>query len=801
MPAAFATVPPMQGSVLLWVLSLLLAGAAGVYARRFGATTGDRAMLFIAGFTTSISAASVGVSVFGVYRPAPFIAAQALLCAGLWFVGRLRRDRGTPEFQAATERWSWVGVALLAAIVGTAALTAWGQVRVPVFNWDERMYNCSRPAYWLHYGSVFAYESHNDRQSTFFFGGELWFGWPLMFTRAEVFGRLGIWLAHPLGMAAVFRLARASGAARNWALGAALAYGSTPTVLHTAGLSQKQDLWTALFVVASAYWVVRAATGGAARAWCLGMAAYAAVFAVSVKLTAAAVAPGLAAAVLWAGDWGVRAVWRRGALAGAGVAAALVLSGVVWIMAANVRDYGSPLGNPALSKVGRPDFSLRQAYTHIVRTPMILFELPVVPWERARTWMTDAGNRLIERLGADKPLPLEELKVWPAQYHFNAPPLAEKYSLGGTLWLPCLAVGLVGVARELVRSFPAVRWSARSWVIVLMAPLFLGMVFLVRWMGGAAERYWICVYALSLVVTMLLLASWGTRRRWVGAAAMVLLALTAGAAALGTWRNQSHYAAWTGNTAQLDEPFTEMVAGLTPGSRVLLIGSQNVRDYPLFLPRQGYPNAVFSWGKTPADPARLDRLIEEHAITDVVFENDRGVSLQWDGSVKTRGLAERMSQRDDFVRMPVSVPDQRWYRRSGLEAARATDLPAFSGWAVSDGLGPLEGPYPPALPVAVRWGIGESTRLQFQSPDDRARSLVLECRRNNQVDQTLRVEVNGERAMETRFDIAGGFERLVVPLRVKPGANEVVLRYGGYETVGQRKLAVLFRKIQIVPAE
>jgi hypothetical protein len=396
---------------------------------------------------------------------------------------------------------------------------------------------------------------------------------------------------------------------------------------------------------------------------------------------------------------------------------------------------------------------------------------------------------------------LEELATWPGHYTFEVGAYAERFSLGGVLWLPFALIGAVGLAREGWRSFPVLRLSGRSWVLITMLPLFLGLVFLVRWMGGAAERYWICAYALSLPITGSIAGGWCGRRRGLAIVALALLAYAAWPALVVHARAIPHWHEWTRATSRLDEPFEEIVSGMEPGARILLVASQNGRDYPLFLPRRGYPNALYSWGKSAPDPERLDRLIAEYAITDVVFENDHGVSLQWDGSVQTGSLVKRMAARRDFVSVPIVTPGERWFHLGGLPAAAPTAAPAFAGWDKAEGLDRQEGPYPESgLPV-VRWGLGEQTRLAFSAAGAARGTLALECRRNNDPAQTLSVILNGECLLEHTFGVESDFVRFDIPLTLRPGANELVLRYKSAETVAgrrERRLAVLFRRLQIV---
>lgn len=775
----------------------LVVAPAVAAARRLGGCAGDRTMIFLAMAVAQVSVVSVALSLFHGYAPLPFLAAQCVFVGAASAVIQRRRP---VAFEGATTSVTLgaraVEMALLIAILGVIGHTLAEQLLVPVSGWDERMYNASRAAYWLHYKSVFPYLSHNDRQVTFPFGAELFFGWPLLFTRQEAFARVGIWAAFPLGILGLFHLARAVGCGRAVSLAVALVYAATPTVLYNAAASQKQDLWTQVYVVATAYWVVRTLPDAPGKLWRLWLAACMAVFAINVKITAATLVPALGAAALFSGQR--RGVAQRLCWAIWGGIAGFVLSGLWITIGVNLLEYRSPFGNPRFSKVGNPDFSLVQTWVHVVRTPFLLFELPAVPWEGLRGSLTSAGRGLIALLGAERMLPGEETKVWPDHYMFNAPARAEKYSLGGMLWLPFLIAGCVALLREARATIPWVRLSGRSWVVVIGVPMLGGLVFMVRWMGGAAERYWIGAYALGLVVTISFIGRW-LRRPQVAAAGLLMLIATVAPAV----RSQQEHLEWAmqanRDPQKLDEPFFEAAALTPPGSRVLLVGSQNIRDYPLFRPRDGYPNAVFSWGKAPADPARLDRLIEQDRATHVLFEDNQAVGFHWDGGLRVTDLVARMETREDFIQIPLRDARQRLFAKVRIDST--IERPPFVGWTSAQGLDAQEGPYPPRLPV-IRWGTGMETRLAFKCGSEPL-LLVLECRRNNDPKQSLRVLCDGAEIVYHEFGAAGEFERVAALVRAKPGNNELVIQYHGFEVPNpaspRRQLAVLYRKLQLLP--
>src|SRR4029077_17144242 len=122
--------------------------------------------------------------------------------------------------------------------------------------------------------------------------------------------------------------------------------------------------------------------------------------------------------------------------------------------------------------------------------------------------------------------------------------------------------------------------------------LLLAVTLLIRWMGGGPERFWLGPFALGIPCTVSFARRWSRARPLIAAVYAALLAWQVGAALIFQYgqTKAAITAPRVGNW--LDEPSGAIVPKLPPGSRILLIAGQSSRDYPLFLPRQGYTNQL-----------------------------------------------------------------------------------------------------------------------------------------------------------------------------------------------------------------
>ncbi len=130
------------------------------------------------------------------------------------------------------------------------------------------------------------------------------------------------------------------------------------------------------------------------------------------------------------------------------------------------------------------------------------------------------------------------------------------------------------------------------------------------------------------------------------------------------------------------------------------------------------------------------------------------------------------------------------------ERPAAKDLPEFYGWDESAGLSPPEGPYPQFdLPV-VRWAREPRTVLKFQSAGGPG-ELLMDCRRNDGIEQAMTVLLNGSRVHQFAFGGAWRFFQHRVALQTRPGLNELVIEYANLNEPGPRR-AVQFKRLQII---
>jgi len=652
--------------------AMLVATASLVAARTTPVRT-DRFWVGLLVAQAELGAVAVACSLAHSLDARAFLLAQAALLAAAVVVTRAlrRRPREARRWLGSDgDRWArWrptdpITLALAVALAVVLVASGLRQVVTPLYAFDDRMYHASRVAYWLQYETIFFPETHNQRQTVFPFGSELWFAWPLLFAKHEVVGRIVFWLGLPLGAIGVGTVAAAIGLSWRVRLAAALLYSATPTVvLRSVGLAS--DLWLPVFLLGAAYFSVRPTLLDERRGRRHLLAGFSLALAINVKATAMALGPGVLISALLEPTQGDR--WRamfgvaRGAVAGA------VASGLIVLLGWNVVEHGHPLGPPALNRVVQSELSAHQLYVHAVRTPLTLFEFPLVPTGDLRHALRTVGRAVARATGADTRLPLEDQPDWPGSFSFSVPRAAHGYSLLGMLWLPCLALVLAGAAAETMRSWPRPQLSPASLLAVIQVPVLLGVVFLVRWMAAAdgPVRFWLGAYALSIPTSVSVLSRLSRVSTWARRLMLIVLVGTVGTALASELSRLDHALTHPLDASQLDEPYQAALSTLPAGARIMLVASQDTRDYPLFNPRAGYVNRVFAWGRAPFAPDRADAFVREHRITHVLVEDDQVVTFHWAGEMVTTDMVRWMRDRPGFQEMPLGAPPMRLFAVRG----------------------------------------------------------------------------------------------------------------------------------------
>jgi hypothetical protein len=214
--------------------------------------------------------------------------------------------------------------------------------------------------------------------------------------------------------------------------------------------------------------------------------------------------------------------------------------------------------------------------------------------------------------------------------------------LWGLLWIPALLLAVPLLIRNVLKTWPRVRLTAVSALTLLALPLLGAILFGARWMvkSEVPGRYLIGPYSLLLPIGIALVAPYISARK----AAQALIAIVVVYSAYPPVRSLASDAmqAVTAPVSEkvINEPFGEIVGSMLPaGSRVLFVGNQDARDYPLFSPGTHYSNAVIPWGTEPFDAARMRRLIASEKLTHVLIQNDVRVVFQWFPALETREMA------------------------------------------------------------------------------------------------------------------------------------------------------------------
>ena len=637
-----------MGPLLLLISGFLLLRVSRAWSQRFGQTPAERFWIGVTAAGLQLGTIAIALSTFRLVTPAAWIVAQG----GLLLLTILVRRRDTPNPLGKARLF---GEAFATRVTQAAALAALLLILVsfaerfalPLREFDDRMYHGSRAAYWLQHRSVFGYTTHNERQVSFPFGGELWFFWPLLFTRSDMAGQLGFGLALPLAAMGVYWSLREAGASRNGAALGVVTFCFAPMVLyHARGL--RTELWAALYATGCAFWAIRALRDEGQRIAPLVLAGLCFALAVNVKATALPMAVGLIvlAPVV------PRRPWAIGAVAG-GILVGFVLSGFVATAVFNWRTFGHPLGSQHFRAVHQADLSAAQLRTHAARGALALVDPPIAP-DRLSRALESGGASFLRLLRAAAPLPREE-QSWPGPYLFHVEPFAGNYSLAGPPWVVLLGVALMLVVRDVARTWSRVVLSSTSLLALLAAPMLLAPVFMLRWTEGV-PRFWVPAYALGLLVFVPMLDRWAATRRWLALACAAALALMVVPAAFvhasRSWGNLQAKLSPVG----LEEPFFEPLAHIEDSSTILLAGVGDVRDYPLFAPGRGFTNRVVSWGSGPFDATRVRRLIDEQGVTHVIVQTEPPVDFE--------PMVNWLTEQPDFSEIPLPyTPRMRLFAR------------------------------------------------------------------------------------------------------------------------------------------
>ncbi len=618
----------------------------------------DAIAITVAGVALELGAITQVLSVFHALRPWPWIVAQFVIAAGVWYWLPAARDWRGPaavprEPPLASDEWA--GAIALVILVGSGLV--WVAL-TPIQNSDVLNYHASRVLYWIQHGDVFRFETHNDRQVVFPWQSELFFLWPILFTHNETIGRIIYWLGVPWALLAMGVLLHQLKASRRAILAGLLLFSGAPLV-RDISLNLKPEWWQTACTLFFAANVLRAEAQRARAGRHLAVATVFLVLAINTKFLALGLVPILGVAAWWFG----RSKLVASCLVAGVIASALC--GLLLVGATNLRRDGHPLGPRAFrathSDAGEPGYYCTKA----IRVVMLLAEPADLTFPTWRGRLEQAGNALAAKLGA-KSLPAESPEVpWPGVWRYTVSNPAVHFSVAGLVTLLMLFFS----AAALVSRWTPVgsdSWRAYDlrWLALTTMGSFFSTVLGVRWMVNSMVPDRFLVPACALAVGWAVTAYERCWRRSALAGGLAILVL-----AWALWFPLQHAA--FADVQQVVHPvkateasalIADIEARLPKDARVLIVVGQAFGDYAVFGPASGYRRAVFPWGRGRFDQTRFEQRLREDRITHVLLENDTSIDFQWDPSLDSTGFVRSLEAKPAVREIMMGTPRLRVFQ-------------------------------------------------------------------------------------------------------------------------------------------
>ena len=559
--------------------------------------------------------------------------------AALWLA---RHPVPAPVPQNTLRPLEAVGLLLL-AIPGSLM-----HIVLPIAQWDDLMYHGPRTAYWMQNASTLPFVSHDDRLSSFPFGGDLLNACGVILSGSELPGKFLEGLALPLTLFALLALLKNAGV-RSWtAFGITAVFATIPMVTYLS-ISIKPDLWLILLGITALHWILAVRRADPAMSAtvvaCLAAGSVGAAF--GVKWTAAPLCLFLPFVVFLPR-------WREHPLARllppvAAFTLALALGGAGPVLLTNLRDSQHPFGSKTMRAWNQPEPGLRPVVVQLKRLPYILFPPPYAPDTDVRKtlerWETTAANAT----GATESLWREDQPGWPGRFAPQVKTMDDGFSLG---WVFVVLGGVAGLAlfrRQMDRPQRFEFLLTATLAFVFAA----AVVTQTRWQisAGLPERFLLPALTFGLVAVAGPLDRFiGHHRLFAGLlVALVALHVVPYIALAVT----SFNVGWEAPAkAESQSPYNAVSQLLPPGRTILLLADQSSREYPLFLAREGFANRVLPWGKAPYDAAAFDRALHQPGVDTVIVSSPDTLDMLWDAPLDPRPFVQDMAARPDFQRLP-----------------------------------------------------------------------------------------------------------------------------------------------------
>ncbi len=634
-----------------------------VVALRFGRCGSERLWIFLASAVFQIGGIALTLSLTHQFVALSWLVLHGLMAVTAAIFQIKSKPHASQLDTAPNTPWTGVEFALAFLIALFTGLTFFLQWNTPIFEGDEKMYHASRVLYWITNGGIFPYPTHNDRQTVFQFGSELFFLWPVLLTRSEAIARSVFWLGVPFAIAAQWMLCTALGLKRMIALGTILLVMTTPIVANYAPML-KPEMWSIVFFCGLLWWTIRVVQSQHVdwRDW-FWLGVY---FVLSLSIRSIEIVLIVPLLLL---------LWSRASKQGvlsfaAGICLCLVSSAAFVPLGFNWKNSGHPLGPQMMRQFHASELSMTQIQTHASRFVLSLIELPEVPASTSLIAWNGFFQNIAEATGANRLLRGEKKTGWPGAFEFSQAESARNFSLGGILWLVAFGFSL----HAILLGGKGKLASSQFFTALLIATFTGAVVFGIRWMqhSGLPERFLITPYVAGVILAASYLNNRILHSPKAQAVAVLLLTWSVTPSLRQLELRAGRLQTSPITAAKIDAPFAEALLLIPSHSKIMLFGNHLAPDYPLFSPRQSYANEVFPWGKEKVDVVKLRNTIKEKRITHLLFQDPSMLTFEWAPSLDVTGTLQWLSGQADLPLL-LSVDRIRLFGTEFATPVRATE--------------------------------------------------------------------------------------------------------------------------------
>lgn len=303
--------------------------------------------------------------------------------------------------------------------------------QIPLEDYVDYLYRASAPLHWVQNGSIFRFQTVDERKNILLMGSGLIYFWPNLFISGEKIAKLFYWTAFPLTCLLLFLFIKRFTDNIFKAIAGVSLFVSTPIIFNFFTTSLIQETWLSSLIISFVYFLIESIKEKTNRKYLLlGIVGVSFSLLIFIKISSVFLSLTL---LIYLFEY-PRLLWKNMSVVFGWFLIGGIFSGLFLLLYQNYMIYKNPFGSDELRNLAvSTDNTIQKYWTRTSRIPFVYMEFPTYS-KNISSYLEGNLRELTTLVGADNTI-INKSTGENEPYKYHLTPKQIHFSIGGLLIL------------------------------------------------------------------------------------------------------------------------------------------------------------------------------------------------------------------------------------------------------------------------------------------------------------------------------------------------------------------------------